>query len=106
MRSVGSRSPCLRGYGRSAQLGAHRVEAAVDVDQLTVDPSRQVREQERDRLPDGRRILDVPTQRRAPVPRAADLLEPGDPLAGHRLDRAGADGVHPDLAGAEVTREV
>src|SRR4051812_28325594 len=52
--------------------GAGRVDPAVDMDQLAGDRAGEIREQERDGVADGRRILGVPSERRTVAPRAGD----------------------------------
>lgn len=52
------------------------------------------------------RVGQVPADRGAVVPHVRQLLEAGDGLGGHRLDRAGRDQVAADTLGAQVTREV
>ena len=68
--------------------------------------ARQVREQERDDVADRLgSVVSHPSGARC-APRVGDLVEPGDALAGHRADRAGAHGVDADAVGPEVPREV
>ncbi len=56
--------------------------------------------------PDRRWVRCVPAERRATRPRIRDLVEPGDALAGHGLQRAGRHGVHPDPLRTQVSRQV
>ena len=89
------------------QIRAHRVEPAVDVDHLAGDARRTgPRAGTRSRCrPASDPSMSQPSgARRSHV--SAIALEPGDPLAGHRLDRPGAHGVHADPLRPEVAREV
>jgi O-6-methylguanine DNA methyltransferase len=72
-----------------ADVRAHGVVPAVDVDHLAARHRRPVAEQEAHHLADRRGIGHRPAQRRALQPAAGDLVEAGDVLAGHGADGSG-----------------
>src|SRR5579862_1357396 len=57
------------------------VEPAVDVDDLATDPSRQIRQQEADRVGHRPRVLDVPAERGLNPPEIRNVSNPGIPRA-------------------------
>ena len=70
--------------------GAHRVEAAVDVDDLAGGGREEVAHQ-RAHGPRGGRVVGlVPAERGAVAPQRLEVLEAGDRLGGQRLERPGA----------------
>ena len=106
----GAADACERS-GRHPALGLLRLdpdgmESTVDVDQLAADAPREVREQERDRLAYRRGIGDVPAEGRAGGPPVGDGVEARDALAGHRLERTRAHGVHADALRPQVACQV
>src|SRR6478735_3407601 len=89
-----------------ARLLPHRVEAAVDVDDLARRRREPVGEQRRAGPCRGHRVVDVPAEGGPLRPGVLELLEPGDRLGGRGADRTGRDEVAAHLAGAEVPGEV
>ena len=85
---------------------AHRVEAAVDMDDLAVIARAASREQEVDRAGDRRRVLDVPAQRRLTLPGVARSPNPGMPRAANVPSGPARNQVHAHAARAEVARQV
>src|SRR3954454_6360026 len=85
---------------------AHRVEAAVHVQDLAGDATTEVRQQEQHGVGDRAGVERVPAERRLLLPQAGERLEPRDALGGRRLDRAGGDEVHADVLLAQVARQV
>src|SRR5687768_5991485 len=87
-------------------LQAHRVEAAVDVEDLARGRREEVAQQGADGLR-GRGVVGlVPAQRSAVLPRRLEVLEARDRLGGERLERAGGDQVAADALGTEVAGDV
>src|SRR3954468_24395382 len=80
----------------------HRVEAAVDVDQLAGRGREPVREQGEDAPRDRLGVAVVPAEGRAAVPGVLERRETGDAPGGHGPDRSGRHQVHPDVPGAEL----
>ena len=105
--TLGHRAPapaelCLR----SADRRAHGVKAAVDVHDLAGDPSREVGQQEQNRVGHGPGVLAVPADRRLLAPHLRELLEAGDPAGRDGAQRTGRNQVHADPARTEVARQV
>ncbi len=83
---------------------AHLAEAAVDVDDLGTDASRQIRQQKRGGVAD---VVDrdVAADRRLSGELGLQLAEVLDARGGQRLDRAGRDAVDPHALGAQALRQ-
>src|SRR4051794_28071310 len=92
--------------GARARLGAHGVEAAVDVDHLGRRRREPVRQQGDARFGHGGAVVDVPPERRPLAPDILELREPGDRLGRHGADRAGGHQVDADVLGAELAGQV
>src|SRR3954453_4717759 len=105
-RGASRRPSSLDPLGDGRERRAHRVEPAVDVDDLRRDRARGVGQQEVDRLRDRARVVDVPAERRLTLPPVGKVAEAWDAARGERPERAGGNQVHAHLARAEVAREV
>src|SRR5262245_58009426 len=89
-----------------SRSGADGVVSAVDVDDLAGGGGEEIGEQRHARRRDGRRVLDVPTERGARRPRILELLETREAPSGNRADGSGGDEVHANAVGTEVASEI
>jgi hypothetical protein len=93
----------LRSGGRS---DSRRMEAAVDVEDLSGGRREQVGEQGDAGLPDNGPVVDVPAEGGASVPDVFEGAEARDRAGGHRANGPRRNEVDTDPVGSELARKV